>query len=154
TFFHDVVAVGQRQHGGQILVDAEEGQAGALELFERVPDIAPNQGGQAFGGLVQNQQPRVGHEGTPDGQHLLLTARQPCAGVIAPFLQTREQSVHLFQRPAGGGCTGRFAGGSEQVLLHTEVGKNLPAFRHQAQSQTGDLVAGGSGDVAPIEPYG
>src|SRR5207249_8795223 len=75
-FFDDVVAVGEAREGLDVLVDDEDRQAARLELSKAGPDLGAHERRQPFGGFVEDEQSRVGHQGTPDGEHLLLAARE------------------------------------------------------------------------------
>src|SRR3989454_2298603 len=72
----DVVMIGQPGHGLDVLVDQQNRQAALLEALEAAPDLGPNERRQPLGGLVEDQQRGIRHEGATDGEHLLLAAGQ------------------------------------------------------------------------------
>jgi hypothetical protein len=45
-----------------------------FQILQAVPDVPPDFGGEAFGGLIQKKKLGVGHQGPSNGQHLLLAA--------------------------------------------------------------------------------
>src|SRR5262249_19859264 len=74
-----VMAVGKPREGLVIFFHHQDSFAPALELTQHFPDLAADDGGEAFGCLVQDQQLGVGHQGACDCQHLLLPARELAA---------------------------------------------------------------------------
>ena len=53
-------------------------------------DLPDHAGHQALGRLVEEDDLGLQHHRPGDGQHLLLTARQRAAGLVAPLPQNRE----------------------------------------------------------------
>ena len=54
---------------------------------------------EPLGGLVEEEDARVGEQRAADRDHLLLAARELVAAVPAPLLQAREQLVDGVERP-------------------------------------------------------
>ena len=67
----------------QVLVDEQDGKAQLLQAAETLPDRLANERRQPFRGFVEDQQLWAQHQRTPDRQHLLLTAGELDAHVIA-----------------------------------------------------------------------
>ena len=103
------------------------------------PDLAGNQWGQAFGGFVEDQHIRVGHQGPAYGEHLLLAARQLLAAVAQAFLQARKGLQHPLVCPIaltpgpGTGC-------HFEVLDHAEVAEDATSLRHISNAEPGNFV--------------
>src|SRR5436190_3138288 len=76
SLFEDVVMVGEPGHGLDVLVDQQDRQPAPLEALQARPDLDAHQRGQPFGGLVEDEQRGVRHEGAADGEHLLLAPRK------------------------------------------------------------------------------
>src|SRR5690242_9090264 len=72
TALDHVVAVGEAGQGLHVLVDNQDRKTLHLELAEAAPNLLPDQRSKALGGLVEDQQAGIGHQGAADGQHLLL----------------------------------------------------------------------------------
>ena len=112
----------------------------ALRLLDRAIDLGAHQRREPLGGLVQDQQARVGHQRATDGEHLLLAARKLAAEVALPLRELREQRVHALERPRRRARSpGR---GRDEVLAHGEVGEDLPPFGHQPEPRLRDAIRG------------
>jgi hypothetical protein len=76
-----------------------------------------------------------GHQRPAKRNHLLFTARGVAGQAFAPQLESRKLAVDTFQvsleLP-----TGRLTrkGARQQVFLHGQLGKTMPAFQHLHQS--------------------
>src|SRR4051794_41499583 len=87
----------------EVLLDEEDRVALALEARERVPDLLNDDGRQALGRLVEEDQLGAGAQDAPDGEHLLLAARELRALAGRALLEVREQRVDLGHRHAAAG---------------------------------------------------
>src|SRR5204862_76207 len=88
---HDVMAVGDRQGGTQVLLDQEHRKALALEIVEHRDDLLDDHGRQPLGRLVEQEQRRIEHERARDRKHLLLAAGELKAEVALARTQARKQ---------------------------------------------------------------
>ena len=70
-------------------------RAGAHDLLDALHQL----GREAFGRLVHQDQRRVGHQGAPDRQHLLLAAAERAAGIVEPLGELRKLGQHGVERP-------------------------------------------------------
>ena len=81
--------------------------------------------------LISSNRIRSGirHQGAPDRDHLLLSARQRgrCLN-SAPLFKDREEMEHGLQRPGPGAAD---LPADQKVLFDRERGKQLPPLRHQ-----------------------
>ena len=94
-----------------------------------------NLGRQAFGGLVDDDEIGVPHQGAAQREHLLLATRHHTGfGVLALF-QAREHGVHVVKRPPAL-LAARFLP-QQQILVHGELGEDVTVFRHIADTQVG-----------------
>ena len=121
-----------------------------LEPRQALPDLGADQRRQAFGRLVEDQQPRIGHQRAADRQHLLLAAGQKIAHAAEPLGEPREQVADPVERPGLGGV-GAVGGGRDQVLARGQVGENLPPLRHQADAELGHPIGRQAADLAAGE---
>ena len=85
--------VGDRQREPQILFHEQHGEAAFADRVDRLADPAHHDRGQAFGRLVQQQQPCAGTQDAGDRQHLLLAAGQLRALAARPLPQCGEEYV-------------------------------------------------------------
>ena len=135
----DVVAVGDAGEVGDVLVDHQHRLPAALQHRQAVPDFLADQRREAFGGFVEDQQFRIGHQRAADRQHLLLAAGQRHAHVAAALGEPRKQRVDFLDGP-GIGIAETVAGGGDEIFVHRQVRKDLAAFRHQADAEFCDLI--------------
>ena len=90
---------------------------------ERAPDLFANERRQSFGGLVEEQQPRVGHQGAADREHLLLAAGELAARMLprAPARPGNSASTRGGVQALAPVVAGR--GERAQVLSTLRLGK-------------------------------
>ena len=76
---------GQRQRLARVLLHQHHGGARAIDRRHGPEDLLHHHGRQPQGRLVEHQEAWAGHQGSADGEHLLLAARHG-AGRLAPAL--------------------------------------------------------------------
>jgi hypothetical protein len=69
------VVVGEVQEPLKVFVDQHNGLPVIAQGGQAAPNVLTVQGCQALGGLVQDQQVRVGHECAANGHHLLKASK-------------------------------------------------------------------------------
>ena len=77
--------MGQGQGQMRVLLGDQQRGPGLVDGPQDLEDVTDHQRRQPQGGLVEQQQARPGHQGPPNGQHLLLPARKG-AGELPPAL--------------------------------------------------------------------
>src|SRR5262245_34018999 len=94
---HDVAVMGDAERDLGVLLHEQEGGAPlGVDLLDDLEDLAHEEGSEAEGGLVEEEELGLGHEGPPDHEHLLLAAAQVARELVAALHQTREVLVdHL-----------------------------------------------------------
>src|SRR5215207_3309415 len=145
----DHVPVGEARQGVDVLVDDDDRLALALEALQAGPDLGPDERRQALRRLVEDEELRVRHQGPADRQHLLLAAGELRAEVVAALLEPREELVDALERPAWRTRAG--GGRRDEVLVHGERRKYLPALGHEADAALGDPVWREPGERAALE---
>src|SRR6266705_3208143 len=105
----------------------------ALQGLEQDLD---DDGSEPLERLVHEEQRRVAHQRPPDGEHLLLAARDLVAPVLATLGELRKEIVDALEGPASG--THRDA----EVLLDRERRKDIAGLRDKADAQSATLVDG------------
>src|SRR5258705_7968095 len=88
--FHDVGAARELEGHVGVLLDHQDRGAFALDARDDLEHGLGDRGGQAEGGLVEQDEPRPGHEAAADGEHLLLAAREGARGLAAALGQDRK----------------------------------------------------------------
>ena len=131
----------------EILLDEQDREPLALEILDDPADLADQEWRQALGGLVHQQELRVGHQRAGDGQHLLLATRQLARAVGAALAQARKEIQHALDRP---GPTVALDG--HHQILHDRQRREDPApLRHQTEPERHGPVRGPGGDVPVLE---
>src|SRR5882757_1328253 len=98
ALLHDVDALARFKRQRHILLDQQDRDALAMQRIDDLVNLRDHAGHQPFGRLVEQDDLRLQHHGTRDGEHLLLAAGQRAAGLAAPLAQHREISEHLVQQ--------------------------------------------------------
>ena len=124
------------QGGNRVLLDDDGGEAQGLDFFQNLLDLADDYRGQAFVGLVKQQQLHIPRQCTGYGQHLLLAAGHGHRLLLAALGQAGEVVVN----PLDGPADGLFNLGQLQVFFHRQARDDAPVFGHQAHAQPGGLV--------------
>src|SRR6185369_17068483 len=150
SLLDDDVVVADRDQPFDVLVDHDHREAGAAQRRERAPDLLAHEGREPFGRLVEDQQQRIGDEGTADREHLLLAARELVAEVVAAAGEGGEHREDARRRPRGRAFD---AGTMEraQVLLDAEVREHLSSFGDERDPAASDPVRREPGDGAAGE---
>ena len=111
-----------------------------VEVFHNLEHFFHNLWCQAHGRLVQQHHTRVGHEGTANRTHLLLTTRGVRGLRATPGLQARKVGIHLFQVARHLSLVFARVAARQQILLDRQVRKTMAAFHdlhHTALHQVG-----------------
>ena len=111
----------------------------ALERVQRRHDGLDHRGGEALGGLVQDQELVAPDEGAGDGEHLLLAAGEAARRLTLTLGEPGKEREHALElgRPL---ATVRVLvdEGDAQVLHHGERREELPSLRRVADAQPRD----------------
>src|SRR5258708_25666570 len=146
SFFQHVMTVGYLAQRSDVLVDDKDGKSFRFQLRDRAVDLGADERREAFGGLVEDQEARVGHQRAADGEHLLLAAGELVAVVAMAGLELREERIYALERPRAAP-----PGGGDEVFAGVEVGEYLAAFRHHADAPLRDAVGWQAADPPAIK---
>src|SRR6266481_1025984 len=143
----DVVTVRDPRREPEVLLDQQDREAFGLEPPDRRADLLDDHGRQSLGRLVQQQEPGARAEDAPDGQHLLLAARE--LGALAPqaLLQVWEETENGVDRQAAGPDLG----GQQQVFLDVQARKDAPLLRAEGQAEARDPIGPERRQLLPAE---
>src|SRR5712691_1534861 len=128
-----VVRHAQRLAG--VLLRHENADAARPNLPCQLKQILHYLGRQPQRRLVHQQQLGTGHQGSTNGQHLLLTTTQRAGQLLAPHLQDGKHLHDLllpFLHLLGLAPT---ESSHEQVLMHCQRGEDLSPFRDPGDTQ-------------------
>src|SRR5882762_8117351 len=91
------MAVGDARGESEILLDQEDGKPFRLEPRDDAADLLNDHRSEAFGWLIEQEQPCSGAQNAADREHLLLAAGELRALAREAFLKVREQVENLSQ---------------------------------------------------------
>src|SRR5713226_2583098 len=128
--------------------DAEATGVDRLDLLEQPLDEL---GGEAEGGLVHQQQPRLRHQRPSDRQHLLLAARERPGHLRPSLAQPREEREDLVELGREPRAVAPREGSHLEVLVHGESGEELAAFGDPGDAELVDAVRGEPVDRPALE---
>src|SRR5215469_14666181 len=144
----DVGAVGHGESEGEVLLHDEDGQSLALELADYPPHLAHEERSQPLRGLVEEEEVGIAHEGAPDGQHLLLAARELVRAIAPTLAQPGEELVHAFQAPAPAPAPRHL-----EILADGEGGEDAAPLRHKGHAALYHAIRRPGGDVRSLEAH-
>ena len=144
------MAVGEPRENLEVLVDDQDRLSAGFELAQHFPDLAADDGGQTFGGLVEDQELRVGHQRACDRQHLLLPARELAAHLRSALADPGKKLEDRVGGPTRRAARSR-ARGRGQILPHREARKDAAPFRNQAKPKLGDAERGEPAQLPAFE---
>src|SRR5215813_2199788 len=144
----DVGAIRHGEGEREVLLHEEDGQPLALELADHPPHLAHEERSQSFRGLVEEEQVRVAHEGTPDGQHLLLAARQLVRAIGAALAQPGEELLHALEAPAPAAVARHL-----EILADGKRGKDAATLGHEGHPALHHTIRRPVRDVLALEAH-
>src|SRR5215472_10617851 len=124
----------------RVLLDHQDGETARVDLLDLLEQALDDLRRQAERGLVHEQQPWLGDQGSRDGQHLLLAPGQR-AGELAPALaQAREQLEQMVDARAERGAVPARERPQLEIFVDAEGREELPAFGHPGHAVLVDAV--------------
>src|SRR6266478_1389531 len=142
----DVGPVGQPRRELEILLGEQDRQALPLERGDLIPERAHDHRGQALRRLVEEEHPRVAHQGAGHREHLLLAAREAAGPARRQLPELGEELVDPGRAP---GPLALLA--HHEVLRHGQIAEDAPLLGHVAHPEPTDLVGRTAGDLAAVE---
>jgi len=149
--FEHVTVVRDLQRGAGILLHQKNGDAGLAQVGDDVEDLAHDPRGQPETGLVQHQQPRLGHERAAERKHLPLAPGQRRRKLGVALLEARETRVHRLHIciQAALAAPDALERAQAQIVLDAEFAEQLAPLRHQAQPHGDARLHARAGKVGP-----
>jgi hypothetical protein len=130
ALLHDQRPIGVRQYP-DVLLDDDHRDPVVVDPLHDLEHRLGQRRAEPEGGLVDEQQPRAGHQRPADGEHLLLATGQGPRGLIGPFGEPREvledevtALLDLVAAPAPR------PGAEPEVVGDAERREHPPTFRH------------------------
>jgi len=143
--FQNVSSMGNLESHMGILFHKKDGRFVFLVDFaDDLKDETNNQRGKAQGRFVKEKKLGPGHERPGNRQHLLLTAAERSAGLMATVGEDREQIIDRVQVVFDSQPVPAQEGAHIEVLRDGQLGKDMPALRYLADPHGHDGI-GSSG---------
>src|SRR2546427_3145816 len=111
-----------------VLLHHQDAEAAPVDLLDLLEQPLHDLGGEAEGGLVHQQEPRLRHQRPRDREHLLLASRERPGHLRPALSQPREEREHLVELGAEAFAVASGKGAHLEVLVHGEGGEELTAF--------------------------
>src|SRR5580693_7755703 len=144
---HDGEMVAEFAGKVEILLDQHDGDlAERAQIGDGAADILDDRRLDAFGRLVEQEEPRPHHQRAADGELLLLAARKVAAAPAQHGFEHREQREHVVRYAARLARQRRKAG--TEILLDCEQRKDFAPLRHISDAAPRPLRRSQRGDIA------
>ena len=125
----------------------QDGHALGPDGLEDLEDLLHEDGREAEGGFVEQDQLRLAHQRAADGEHHLLAARQLVAGHGAALGKDGEAAVDVGKILRHAVRVAAQVGADLQVFRDGEVAEDLPGFRAVGNAGGDDLFRLHGGQV-------
>src|SRR5918911_688625 len=136
---HQVGAVGDAKRLVDVLLDEQDRHALLVaQPDDQVEDEPDELRREAERRLVEEQQPRPGHERPRDRELLLLAARERGGRQAQPLAERREELEQALAVSVVGPAAARGGGAEPQVLRHREPREDPPALGCKPHASTDD----------------
>jgi hypothetical protein len=129
-----------------VLFDQNDAHARGRYAEDDLEDLGYQSWRETKGWFVEEQQIGLGHEGTSDGEHLLLTAAEAARRALAALAQNRKEVVDLSGHLGEGSRPPRHIA-RDQVLFDRETLEYAAALWAMADAARHDFVRPQTGDV-------
>src|SRR5262245_10906890 len=137
----------------EVLLDQQDGDvAQVAQVGDGAGDVLDDGGLNAFGRLVEQEQPRPHHQRAADGELLLLAAGEIAAAPAQHVVEHGKQREHVVGNRAVLAGERRKAG--LEVFLHCEQWKDFSALRYVGDAAARALVGLQARDVDAVEMNG
>src|SRR5437867_1656089 len=141
-----VASVREPERARHVLLDEHDRRAVAIDTLQSVEDELHRHRRQPEARLVQQEEPRAGHEPAPDRAHLLLAARQRPGQLPLALAQAGEEREDKLERVVPPPPV-RGAPAELEIVSDRHRGKELAPLRHVGDAPRDDL-----GRSETIEP--
>src|SRR5499427_4759532 len=147
-----VAVVSEVEGHVSVLLHEEDGHALlAVDAADDVEDVLDELRGEPQRRLVEEHHGGPGHEGTADGEHLLLAAGERARALLGAASEHGEVVVHHLEVAGDAFPVLPRVRAHLEVLAHGEEGKDLAPLRHVAEPQAHDAVGIHAAEEAAVE---
>src|SRR5712691_2652980 len=150
----DVAPMRHAERHPRVLLDEQDRRPLTIDVLHDAEDRVDQNGREAHGRLVEQEQRRPGHEGAADGQHLLLAARERSPLLRGTLTQAREERERALEVGRDRLTVPPREGAELQVLEHGHPREDPPAFRRLRDPQAHDAVGRERVQALAVEAHG
>ena len=129
-----------------VLFDQNDAHARGRYAEDDLEDLGYQSWRETKGWFVEEQQVGLGHKGTSDGEHLLLTAAETARRALAPLAQNRKEVIDVSGHLGKGSRPPRHIA-RDQVLFDRQTLENSASLWTMADAARHDFVRAQTGDV-------
>ncbi len=122
-----------------------------FELPHDLENLLDQHGGKAHRGLIEQQEPRLRHQGAADCEHLLLATREHAGTDVAVRGQHRKQLIDGRELGIEPRASPRPRAELE-VIFHRKRREDLPALRHLRDAERNACMGGQILQLPIFEP--
>src|SRR6266542_1580293 len=123
-----------------VLLHHQDAEAAPVDLLDLLEQPLHDLGGEAEGGLVPQQAPRLRHQRPRDRQHLLLAARERPRHLRPSLPEPGEERADLVEPVGKLRAAAPREGPHLEVLVHGERGEELAALGDPGDAELVDAV--------------
>src|SRR4030095_15329765 len=147
---HRIDVIRQTPGKIEILLDQENGHAAfLLEALDRLLNVQNDRRLNAFSGFIEEEQRRLSHQSTSNGELLLLTTAEQSAFSGEHRLEPGEALKNLIRNRAVADATCHKS--DAQVRVHREIREDFPPLRDIANATPCTLVRGQHRELLAME---
>src|SRR2546426_4287641 len=147
-----VATVAQLERFHHALLDEQDGETPrAADAVDGLEDLLDDPGPESLRRLVEEEKIGLGHEATPERQHLLLAPGERASELAAPLPEHGKKREHGLQTLGTPGPRGGAIGAHLEVLHHGEGGKDAAALGHVRDAKGGPAARPDPAQIAAAQ---
>src|ERR1019366_4275382 len=154
----EIDAIGQIERDRGVLLDQQNAHVlVGVDVAHDPVELFDDERREPERRLVEEHELRARHERSPDGEHLLLAARERARLLPAPLRERRKVLVDALEERLEGAAIARAAAAARpeaEVLLRREVGERAAPLGHVRDPEARHICRGQAIDPCPVEDDG
>ena len=123
-----------------ILLNEENGRSTLVQLPQDRKNLHYQLRSKPHRRLVEKEQPRLAHDRSCHGEHLLLAATQRTRKLVESFAEARKNSQDPLQITVSRGGIPAHPGPEAKIFHHGKSPEDPTTFRHMSHAEVHDAV--------------